>query len=198
MIENKPSVAVLMSTYDGQRFLKEQIDSVLIQQNVCLTLFVRDDGSNDDTLQIIKSYGERVVFLRGTNVGVGNSFMTVLQAAGQDFDYYAFCDQDDIWLPDKLYKGISSICLYDEPACYCSNQILVDSEGNKIRNHYIEQIDTGYMQILNDNQVYGCTMLWNKELQRILIDELRLPSSEVLKKESMMCGWQWWQVLQVK
>lgn len=182
MKEGKPSVAVLMSTYNGQRFLKEQIDSVLAQQNVYLTLFIRDDGSTDNTLQIIKLYGERITALCGKNIGVGNSFMSILKSAGQKFDYYAFCDQDDIWLPDKLYKGINNIYLYDGPVCYCSNQILVDSKGDKIRKRYIEKIDTGYMQILSMNQVTGCTMVWNRELQRILIDELRFPSSEVLKK----------------
>lgn len=182
MKRNRPSVAVLMSTYNGQRFLKEQIDSVLAQQEVCVTLFIRDDGSTDGTLQIIKSYGERVTVLSEKNIGVGNSFMAVLKFAGQDFDYYAFCDQDDIWLPDKLYRGINTIYLYNEPVCYCSNQTLVDSRGNKIRERYIEKIDTGYLQILCRNQVAGCTMLWNWELQKILIDEQRFPSSGILKK----------------
>ncbi|MCI8564005.1 MAG: glycosyltransferase [Lachnospiraceae bacterium] len=182
MNETKPSVAVLMSTYNGQRFLREQIDSVLSQQNVRLTLFIRDDGSRDGTLPIIASYGNQVVCIRGTNIGVGNSFMAVLKYAGGNFDYYAFCDQDDIWIPDKLWEGIHAINWYGGPICYCSNQTLVDSEGEKLQERHIENIDTGYMRILSNNQVTGCTMVWNQALNNLLIDELRFPSSEVLKK----------------
>lgn len=183
MNNNKqPSVAVLMSTYNGQRFLKEQIDSVLSQNNVCITLFIRDDGSKDNTLKIIELYKKQVIFLQGINIGVGNSFMKVLSFSGQNFDYYAFCDQDDIWLPQKIYKAICMIHRYNEPVCYCSNQTLVDSHGNIIKERYTDEIDTGYMRILCNNQVTGCTMVWNKKLQTILISAERFPSYEILRK----------------
>ena len=180
---NNPAVAVLLSTYNGERFLKEQLESVLSQQNVELTLFVRDDGSVDHTLEILKKYGDRIVLFEGTNIGVGNSFMYLLYRAGCGFDYYAFCDQDDIWREDKLSRAVGKLKRIPEtPALYCSNQLLIDSSGTAIGSRFAEIPDLGFEQILNNNKLTGCTMVWNRELQKILSDEVRRPSEELLKK----------------
>ncbi len=101
-------VAILLSTYNGQLYLKEQIDSLLDQTYKNWCLFVRDDGSSDDTLQIISTYAkkcpERIVLLtdnRG-NIKPAASFMQLLSMV--DMDYYMFCDQDDIWLSTKIER----------------------------------------------------------------------------------------------
>lgn len=75
------SVAVLMSTYNGEKYLKEQIDSILAQKDVDVTLFIRDDGSSDNTIGICKEYVEKhknIVLKTGENIGVGNSFMQLV------------------------------------------------------------------------------------------------------------------------
>lgn len=182
MIDKRPSAAVLMSTYNGELFLREQIDSILIQRDVHVTLFIRDDGSNDDTLKIISTYGTQIKLECSENVGVGNSFMNILRTAGCDYDYYAFCDQDDIWMPEKLAKAIEIIHPCKGPVCYCSNQMLINSNGKKIGERYDSDIDTGYMYILSNNPVSGCTMVWNRKLQELLIDDGRFPSAGILKK----------------
>ena len=98
-------VAILMSTYNGEKYLDEQIGSILAQEGVDVTLYIRDDGSSDRTAEIIKYYCKRyhnVSFTQGENLGVGNSFMQLVYDAKDVYDYYAFADQDDIWLRDKL------------------------------------------------------------------------------------------------
>lgn len=178
-------VAVLMSTYNGEKYLREQIDSILAQKDVEVTLYVRDDGSSDGTIEIIKSYWKSNKNIRlniGENLGVGNSFMQLVCDAGDEYDYYAFADQDDVWLPEKLNRGIDKVSSYETPSCYCSNQTLVDDKGKTIRERHSERISTGYLDVLNNNLVTGCTMIWNKALQNDLIEEKHIPSSELLQK----------------
>lgn len=182
MNRNLPTVAVLLSSYNGERFIREQIDSILAQKNVSVRIFIRDDGSTDKTCNIINGYGSRVTLFAENNIGVGNSFMNLLYKAGTSADYYAFCDQDDVWLPEKLWQAVQKISGYTIPALYCSNQLLTDSKGNITGKRYNSPVNTTYMQILCNNRITGCTMLWNGPLQRILIQEQRKPSQELLIK----------------
>lgn len=176
-------VAVLMSTYNGEKYLQEQIDSILSQVNVAVDLYIRDDGSKDQTKEIIKQYQNehRNVFLiEGENVGVGNSFMELVYQAPSNYDYYAFADQDDVWLPEKLIRAIDMIVNEDEPVLYTSNQTIVDQNLSIIKERYDIQPDVSYMQILSSNQVSGCTMVWNRQLFLLLKEEKRRPSKELL------------------
>ena len=107
----EPKVCVLMSTYNGEKYLREQIDSILKQTQVDAQLIVRDDGSSDGTVRILEEYSRNypnVSFYQGTNVGVGKSFLELLKNAPQA-DYYSFADQDDVWLEDKLNHAVSII-----------------------------------------------------------------------------------------
>lgn len=176
-------VAVLMSTYNGEKYLPEQIDSILAQNDVIVKLYIRDDGSEDGTINIINDYVKKntnIVFMAESNVGVGNSFMSLVYKAASQYDYYAFADQDDIWLKNKLKRAISRITDDIKPVLYCSNQILVDSEKRKIGLRYHEIPDVSWTQILCNNQISGCTMVWNRPFQIILNQLNRRPSSELL------------------
>lgn len=176
-------VAILLSTYNGERYLKEQLESLFSQVNVDVTIFVRDDCSTDSTRNILENYKESLIILdnKHTNLGVGNSFMSILYEVGGKFDYYAFCDQDDVWQSNKLSKAIEMISEIDSPVLYCSNQQLVNKNLENIGLRNTEVPNVSYKQILTNNQLTGCTMVWNTELHRILIDEQRRPSSELLK-----------------
>ena len=182
MINAIPKVAVLLSTYNGERFLKEQLDSVLIQEGVDVTIFVRDDGSTDHTVDLLKQYSDQIKLFQEDNIGVGNSFMELVYKAGCEYDYYSFCDQDDVWLKEKLQKAILNLKQEDVPMLYCSNQELIDEEGNKIGMRFAEPINTSYLQVLNDNKLTGCTMVWNRFLQEIMVEEKRRPGTELLHK----------------
>ena len=176
-------VAVIMSTYNGEAYLNEQINSILNQKDVDTTLFIRDDGSCDKTLEILDAYkSERVVVTVGNNLGVGYSFMQQLYDIETPFDYYAFSDQDDIWLDNKLVSAINMIKVISGPAVYCSNQLLVDEEGKQFDKRFKTPIDTSYMRILCNNDVTGCTMVWNAPLNQLIVDAKRRPSTSLLKK----------------
>ena len=177
-----PSVTIFLSTYNGERYLAEQIDSILSQKDVILSLYIRDDGSTDNTIQILERYKNKINIYRGNNIGVGNSFMQLLYYANANTMFYAFCDQDDIWLPNKLSNAIETLKTITRPTLYCSNQILIDSKSNKIGKRYSSPPNTTYMQILNKNMVSGCTMVWNKSLHLLLNNPERRPSSNLLQK----------------
>lgn len=111
----KKKVIVLMSTYNGERHLVEQIESILNQEGVDVRLMIRDDGSNDKTVEIARKYTDDVVV--GDNIGFRYSFLELIKNA-PEAEYYALADQDDIWLPENsnglliLWKGQIQIYQY--------------------------------------------------------------------------------------
>lgn len=158
------SVCVLMSTYNGEKFLEEQIDSILNQRDVDVHLVIRDDGSTDKTVSIIRSYIQknagRVELLEGKNIGYEKSFDTLLRYVS-GYDYYAFSDQDDIWDNNKLIYGIETL-KRKRAEFYCSNLRLVDEDGNYIRPflNYEEDYILHVSAVLNGG-VTGCTIIMN-------------------------------------
>lgn len=175
-------VAVLMSTYNGEKYLGEQIDSLLRQTDVELDIYIRDDGSTDRTPDILNEYAKNNYNIHVTaekNIGLGNSFMSLVFNVPADFDYYAFSDQDDIWLENKLIKAIELIKENDTPTLYCSNQRLVDASVREYGVRFDELPDLSTEKILAQNKATGCTMVWNKALQEIL--RTKRPSEQLLK-----------------
>ena len=179
------TAAVLMSTWNGEKYLKEQIDSILGQAGVDVTLYIRDDGSEDGTIGILRQLDAENpsihVFTEG-NIGVGSSFMELVYRVPQEYDLYAFADQDDIWLEGKLRRAAEMIGDQTEPVLYCSNQMLTDAGMHRIGLRHTKAPDTSWMQILCNNLLSGCTMVWNRALQAILAEPARRPSPELLKK----------------
>ena len=100
------NVAILMSTYNGEKYLEEQVKSIISQDYTDWHLYIRDDGSTDNTVNLIKKIArdnEKITFLnenKPKNLGVTGSFMDLL--ANTKAQYYMFSDQDDYWLPDKI------------------------------------------------------------------------------------------------
>ena len=159
-------VAVLMSTYNGEKYLREQIDSILGQQGVEVSLLVRDDGSSDATLTILDEYKKagRLDYYYGGNLGPARSFMHLLQNAPAS-DFYAFSDQDDKWLDDKLITAITKLEGHEsEPALYFSQTQLVDAELNPIPSVIINPKLT-FGESLIYKFIGGCTMVMNHRLR---------------------------------
>ena len=177
------NVAVLMSTYNGSKYLREQIDSILKQEDVNIHLFIRDDGSKDDTTRIINeyiNYNDNIHLIMGDNIGVGRSFMQLVYSVPNNYDYYAFSDQDDIWLPTKVKRAID-ILKEKETALYCSNQTLVDCQGEIIAVRHVVEPSLAWEQTVCNNRLSGCTMVWTSNFQKIVAEKNRRPSNELLE-----------------
>lgn len=164
-------VAVLMSTYNGERYLKEQMDSVYNQKDIELYVVVRDDGSKDKTAEILRSYSLKytnLTLLLEGNCGAEMSFFKLCRYAVEKIhaDYYAFCDQDDVWEPNKLAKAIQKLEEYDResPNLYFSNLKMVDEHLNYIRDMFQEgEVIISKKMALLQVFTYGCTCVFNKK-----------------------------------
>jgi len=182
--ENMPTIAVLMSTYNGEKYLDEQISSILKQENVEVKLYIRDDGSTDRTITIIKKYShlENVYYYNDNkNLGVGNSFMFMLYS-DINAEYYSFADQDDIWLENKLISAVTKLKQMEGVALYAGNQILIDENGNKLGLRYSAEQEVNYHQIVCGNPFSGCTMVFNDELCKLMRDKKRIPSDKFFSR----------------
>lgn len=160
-----------MSTYNGSVFLKEQINSILGQNEVDVSLLVRDDGSQDTTHQILEEYVlkyENVRWYTSENVGFVRSFSDLLiKARDLDvlYDYYAFSDQDDIWMPDKLKNACGKLSMMDSgtPNLYTSNSIQITSEGSIISLFHPVRPRYRKGNVLIYGTEQGCSMVFNRK-----------------------------------
>ncbi|WP_254846382.1 glycosyltransferase family 2 protein [Pseudomonas koreensis] len=131
-------VAILMCTYNGQAYLKEQIDSLISQTHQNWTLYISDDGSTDGTLALLETYRElidsqRIHLFSGPREGFAKNFMSLVRNENVEGDFFAFSDQDDIWHNDKLERGIRQLQSFprNQPALYCSRTRLIN-ENRKV------------------------------------------------------------------
>lgn len=158
-------VQVLMSTYNGEKYLEEQIESLLGQTYPNVEILIRDDGSTDATAALLGRYEKQYDTIRvffESNVGVTNSFFELL--AKSDADYIAFCDQDDIWLEQKVEKAVEKLQAVDGPALYCSNKILVDANAHVIAKNDKRKPRPGFGNAVIECICTGCTAVMNREL----------------------------------
>lgn len=164
-------VAVLISTYNGDKYLKEQIESVLTQKcKYKIDIIVRDDGSNDNTMKILDDYQNRglLKWYSGDNLKPAKSFLDLLSKCGK-YDYYAFCDQDDVWDSEKIQKAIDILDSKDkEYAMYFSNKKIVDQNLkflNYDRCDFVVSFETAMVR----NIATGCTMVINDKLRNVIV-----------------------------
>lgn len=161
-------VVVLMSTYNGEKFLREQLDSLFTQEGVDVTVCVRDDGSRDGTVAILREYAQdnKIILTEGQNIGFAMSFREVTRLAPHG-DYYAFCDQDDVWLPRKLINAVEALEKEDDsiPLLYSTSVIVVNKELKQIVKdacNYIDENDPNMFQnALLNSSINGCVEVFN-------------------------------------
>ena len=157
-------VCVLVSSYNGETYIKDLIDSLLEQKYVDLQILVRDDGSTDNTTYILDNYKRRYSnfnWYQGDNLGPAKSFLDLIYHAPLA-EYYAFCDQDDFWLPEKLYKAIEKIkenIGLKKYGFYFSNVEVVDSNLNHIETSSISGDFNNLNRVLMTNYAIGCTVV---------------------------------------
>lgn len=159
-----------MATYNGEKYIREQLDSVFNQEGVDISVLVRDDGSSDNTCSILEEYSKahQLTWYADQHLNVAKGYFALMQKAAEtDFEYFAFCDQDDVWDKDKLSIAVNSISEVEGPALYYCGQRLVDGDLNFIADHELNRersLTTRF--ILSD--FAGCTGVFNKSL----IDEV--------------------------
>lgn len=160
-------VIVLMSTYNGEKYLRIQIDSILSQENVDVELYVRDDGSTDLTKSILQQYASRgkLKWYDGPNLKPAQSFFDLIFTSSEA-DYYAFSDQDDFWEKDKLIRAVSCLENLDcsKPLLYCSSAKLVDENLKDLGRRYCIFGVSEFSQSIISSNAIGCTMCFNNVL----------------------------------
>lgn len=162
-------ICILLSTYNGEKYLEEQLQSFLAQEGVEIRIFVRDDGSTDKTKEILDKWQDRGLlnWYAGKNIGFANSFMDLLKKS-PSADYYAFSDQDDIWLPQKLKIAIEkNSLLTTDIKMYCSN-LYIYRNGENIGLMRSRNININQYKCLVKCIANGCTMVFNHELRNIV------------------------------
>lgn len=157
---------VLMSTYNGARFVGEQIRSILAQLPDEGILLVRDDGSTDATKESIAQFDDpRIELVCGSNLGFARSFFELMRMAPRGRDMYMLADQDDIWLQDKISRAWSQVCHYRQrPFLYCAVPQLVDVALRPIGLGRQSAACVTLLNALVENQVTGCTVAMNESL----------------------------------
>lgn len=176
------SILIMMATYNGEEFLREQLDSILCQTVSTWKLLIRDDNSSDQTRAIIKEYEEkdsRIKLIKNTSQhhGAYYNFFGLLNDVRQNenpFDFYMFADQDDIWDMNKLeclisyyYEKVKT----EEPVLIYADMRIIDANGKMIANSMDQLMGIRYTNPISafmSHKVYGCNTLFNRELFEIL------------------------------
>lgn len=156
-------ILILLSTYNGQKYIREQLDSLYNQKGVDIHILVRDDGSKDNTVEILKEYQQRygkMTIHTEENIGPAKSFHTLMKYAYKEhthFDYYSFCDQDDVWLEDKLFTATQLLSANNGDLYYC-NATITDQELNKVEElGVVHNLSLQYLMFRQP--ALGCTQV---------------------------------------
>ena len=157
---------VLMSTYNGEKYIRDQLDSLLRQTLRPDLIYIRDDGSKDDTVAILEEYASEYPFIEyysGKNKGPAKSFWELICNC-EDADYYALCDQDDVWFEDKLEVAVNALEKEDNniPLLYCSRYTLTDGNLSPINSDVSSLYSfSDFPHALLYHTAPGCTFVYN-------------------------------------
>ncbi len=169
-----PKIQVFLSTYNGEKYIKEQIISLISQECVEVSILVRDDGSTDNTCRILSELSEQglIKFYPGKNVGYAKSFLDLVRQECSA-DYYAFCDQDDVWLPDKLISAVkkikrNGISCSGKPILYASSLQRVDENLKFLELQSFKNLKLTLGAEFTRHRLAGCTFVFNEELRNLL------------------------------
>ena len=176
---NSPLVAILMGTHNGARFLPEQLDSLATQTHQNWVLIASDDGSTDDTLRVLKAYqakwpAGKLTIREGLKRGFCANFQSMACDPGIKADYYAFCDQDDVWLPNKLEVAVGNIAAHQAhkevtlPFLYCGRTSYVSEKLEPIGISPLFVFPAKFRNALVQSIAGGNTMVFNQETKLAL------------------------------
>lgn len=191
------TVAIVMATYNGEKYIAEQIDSILSSSYQDFELFIYDDGSKDETISILRTYEalnpDKVhVFLNDKNLGLVQNFLVALSKT--TMDYVMFCDQDDVWRKNKIgitlkrMRNMEAQYGKDKPYAVFTDASIVDQDLKELHPSFFESnhlnpCKTDLSHLLMENKLIGCTVMVNASLRKILQSN-RLP-----QKAKFHDGW---------
>ena len=165
-------IQILLSTYNGEKYLRPQLDSYLALTGVDeLKVLIRDDGSTDGTLSILREYRDKYGFtvIEGENLGLNRRMYALVAARDKDCAFYAVSDQDDVWLPHKLSRAVEFVSESgsEMPILYAGTSYLVDEElAVKGRTHTPRK-PLNFYNAMVENMCIGHTLVMNRALMDI-------------------------------
>jgi glycosyltransferase involved in cell wall biosynthesis len=180
-------ISILLSTYNGENYLKEQLDSLFNQTYQDFKIIVRDDGSTDTTLKILKSY-DLEIMSSDKNLGARRSFNALLEYALQkeECKYFMFCDQDDVWMEDKIEKTLQKMREVeknsDEAVLIHTDLVVVDEMLDTLNNSFwnyqnLNPKNRAFPNFIVQNNITGCTVMINKKLAKL---SLPIPAETIM------------------
>jgi len=175
-------VTVLLCTYNGERYLQEQLDTILTQQDVEVRILVRDDGSTDSTYNILQSYSERhenVQPVYAARAGVPAGYFELMWSSGRRTDYYAFADQDDVWAPRKLAEAVRLLERCGGTSLYCSAVELISDEGRILGVRRLRMAPPTLATAPIQNVAIGNTIVFTHEVLQ-LVTKLPRPVAAIM------------------
>ncbi|QIZ04501.1 glycosyltransferase [Limosilactobacillus reuteri] len=176
MIKSNNKIAILMATFNGEIYIEKQINSIFSQTYKNFDLIICDDGSKDNTCNIIRKFmnnNKNIIFLKNTSSKHGQlrnfSFLFSYAVKQKKYDYIMFSDQDDIWFSKKLKCSLDLILKRkSKPTLLYTNYIVYDQNKGSHEKAYNIQYKESFESIFVQNWLMGCTMMMNKQM----IDEI--------------------------
>ncbi|HDS0940195.1 glycosyltransferase family 2 protein [Pseudomonas plecoglossicida] len=175
-------IAILLCTFNGCKYLREQLDSIINQTHKNWILYVSDDGSTDGTLDILGTYQKvletKLKIFDGPRQGFARNFLSLIQHSQVDGDFFAFCDQDDIWLENKLSTSLAAIQHESDgtPTLYCARTKLIGPDGRDLGYSPLFTKPPSFRNALVQSLAGANTMLINRRTRALLaLTEPNLP-----------------------
>ena len=178
----EPKVAILLATKNGAQFLSAQLDSLAAQTLPVSRLLISDDNSTDDTVNLLDQRGLSV--MQGPDQGAAQNFLYLLRKCPPDVHYAAFCDQDDVWHPEKLARSVSSLKNISRPALYGARVWVTDSRLNRQRLSPLRDRRLGFAHALVECFAGGNSMMLNRQAIDI--------AQHALKRVGFVATHDWW------
>ncbi|NJP39849.1 glycosyltransferase [Oscillospiraceae bacterium HV4-5-C5C] len=170
-----PKVNILLATYNGSLYINDQIESILSQSYKNINLYIIDDCSSDNTIEIICRFSDKRIILIDNNkkYGYPGAFNYLLKNCS-DADYYCYADQDDIWNRDKVERAVNMMEKYERsnPSLYFADYIICDSQLNPIRRSWTVPKPITFYNSLFQCYAYGFTVMFNQAQRKLLISSM--------------------------